>query len=208
MPRPCPALPHDLPHDLPIPPAPAATAHRAEATRRFCLQRGLHLGLGLGLGRSLGAALALLGGCAIPARRPAGTDQAGEGYWSGRLALQVLSEPVQSWSAGFELMGRPDTGELRIASPLGQTLAQLRWQPGSALLQRGAQLEQRASLAAMVRELTGTDVPIEALFAWLRGQPVSVQGWEADLSRQAEGRISARRLQPLPVTTLQLQFEP
>lgn len=197
-------LPTCLHPDLPAHPSAVAADPGADAARRFLLRRGLGLGTGLGLG----GALALLGGCAVPARRPAGTGDAGEGYWSGRLALQILSEPVQSWSAGFELMGRPEAGELRIASPLGQTLAQLRWQPGSALLQRGAQLERRPSLAAMVRELTGTDVPIEALFAWLRGQPVTVQGWEADLSRQAEGRISARRMQPLPVTMLRLQFEP
>lgn len=170
------------------------------AARRAWLVQGLALGLA--------GSAALLGGCALPARRASGTDEAGEGYWSGRLALQVDSEPVQSWSAGFELMGRPEAGELRIASPLGQILAQLHWQPGSAVLVRGAERQHRASLASLVRELTGTEIPVEALFAWLRGNPARVPGWEADLSRQPEGRIIARRLEPLPATTLRLQFEP
>jgi outer membrane lipoprotein LolB len=157
---------------------------------------------------SLGCTVVLLSACAIPARRPTGADLTGEGYWSGRLALQVDSDPVQSWSAGFELVGRPEAGELRIATPLGQTLALLRWQPAGAELLRGSERQLRPSLAAMVRELTGTDIPIEALFSWLHGSPVRVAGWEADLSEQPLGRISARRLQPLPATTLRLQFEP
>lgn len=174
--------------------------HKPLAARRAWLARTLAFGLT--------ASAALLGGCALPARRPSGTDEAGEGYWSGRLALQVESEPVQSWSAGFELMGRPEAGELRIASPLGQILAQLHWQPGSAVLVRGAERQQRSSLGTLVRELTGTEIPVEALFAWLRGNPARAPGWEADLSRQPEGRITARRLEPLPATTLRLQFEP
>lgn len=189
-------LPTECPDTLPDTPAHRPTA----STRRHCLQRGLLL--------ALSSATGLLGACALPARRASGTDEAGEGYWSGRLALQVESEPPQSWSAGFELTGRPEAGELRIASPLGQILAQLHWQPGSAVLVRGSDRLQRPSLPALVRELTGTDIPIDGLFAWLRGQAAEVAGWEADLSRQPEGRISARRLQPLPATTLRLQFEP
>lgn len=169
-------------------------------TRRHWLQ--------LALGSALGGSAVLLSGCASPGRRTVATDGSAGGYWSGRLALQVDSEPVQSWSAAFELMGRPEAGELRIASPLGQTLAQLHWQPGQAQLLRGSQREQRPSLAALVRELTGTDIPIEALFAWLKGHPANAAGWEVDLTRQPQGRIIARRLQPMPATTLRLQFEP
>ena len=192
--------PRRLPTACPDAPLGSPQAALPASARRRCLQRGLLL--------ALSSTTALLGACALPARRASGTDEAGEGYWSGRLALQVESEPPQSWSAGFELMGRPEAGELRIASPLGQVLAQLHWQPGAAVLVRGSDRLQRPSLPALVRELTGTDIPMEGLFAWLRGQAAEVAGWEADLSRQPEGRISARRLQPLPVTTLRLQFEP
>lgn len=177
---------------------PAGLASES-STRRHWLQ--------LALGSALGGT-AVLSGCASPGRRAVATDGSADGYWSGRLALQVDSEPVQSWSAAFELMGRPEAGELRIASPLGQTLAQLHWQPGQAQLLRGSQREQRPSLAALVRELTGTDIPIEALFAWLKGHPANAAGWEVDLTRQPQGRIIARRLQPMPATTLRLQFEP
>ena len=48
-------------------------------------------------------------------------------YWSGRLSLQVHSEPAQSFAASFELKGQPGQGELKLISPLGSVLGVLRW---------------------------------------------------------------------------------
>ena len=50
--------------------------------------------------------------------------------------------------------------------------------------------------------------PVAALFAWLRGEAMTLTGWSADLSQYASGRITARRLQPAPATELTLLFEP
>jgi outer membrane lipoprotein LolB len=76
-----------------------------------------------------GAALLLMGCAPLRPPGPRPPD-----LWSGRLSLSVRSEPAQSFSAGFELSGRPEAGELLLSTPLGTTLAQARWSPGQALL--------------------------------------------------------------------------
>lgn len=158
------------------------------------------------------ALFAALAGCAHapsapepPASQP---TQAGRRFWQGRLALQVESEPPQSYAASFTLSGTPEAGELHLTSPVGSTLALMRWQPGQASLQQGAQTETYASLQDMTARATGAPLPVAALFSWLRGQPQASADWHADLSRVAEGRLYARRLQPLPTAQLKVVFEP
>ena len=79
----------------------------------------------------------------------------------------------------------------------GDILAVLEWQPGQALLRQGDQTRQFTSVEAMAAELTGAPIPVRALFAWLRGQPEPVQGWQADLTQLPSGRVNARREMPL-----------
>ena len=67
-------------------------------------------------------AVALLAGCATPPP-PAPSKPSAASHWSGRLALSLATDPPQHWSAGFELSGTPAQGELRLSTPLGQTLA-------------------------------------------------------------------------------------
>lgn len=150
------------------------------------------------------AAAALLSACATP--RP--VAQPGEEVWSGRLSLNVDSAPPQSFSSAFDLRGTPETGELQLSSPLGNTLATVVWTPQSAELRQGGQLTRRGSLDELTTELSGTAVPVAALFGWLRGVQGDVPGWQADLSRQAEGRITARRSTPLPTAELRVVFQP
>ncbi len=150
------------------------------------------------------AAVTLLAACATT-QRPA---QPGETVWSGRLALQVDSTPAQSFSAAFDLRGAPSAGELQFTSPLGNTLATVTWTPGSAELRQGGQITRRGSLDELTAELSGAAVPVTALFGWLRGEQGDVPGWQADLSRQAEGRITARRSAPLPTAELRIVFQP
>lgn len=150
------------------------------------------------------AAAALLSACATP--RP--VAQPGEEVWSGRLSLNVDSAPPQSFSSSFDLRGTPEAGELQLSSPLGNTLATVVWTPRSAELRQGGQLTRRGSLDELTTELSGTAVPVGALFGWLRGVQGDVPGWQADLSRQAEGRITARRSTPLPTAELRVVFQP
>lgn len=156
-------------------------------------------------GAMAAAALAMfLAGCAAPKAITAPDVDA----WNGRLALRVDSDPPQSYSAGFDLHGTTQNGELLLATPLGTTLATVKWAPGRAEMTQGDQVTRRNSLEALSAELGGTAVPVAALFSWLKGQPAGIDGWQVDLSRHAEGRVTARRIQPLPTAELRLVFQP
>jgi outer membrane lipoprotein LolB len=157
------------------------------------------------LARLLLAALlvALLAACATPQRTqaPAGTQ-----VWTGRLALTV--EGGQPFAAGFELKGSPSAGELRLYTPLGGTAGVLSWAPGSATLRSGnAAPRQFDSLDALATEVTGTPLPVAALFDWLDGKATEVPGWTVDVSQVAQGRLRAQRSTPPPLADLRVAFE-
>ena len=154
----------------------------------------------------LAGAAVLVAGCAQPARVPA-TDGMSASVWQGRMALQVQDQPSQSFSAGFELRGRADAGELTLYNPLGGTLAALRWAPGSATLRSGDQVRQFESIEALVAAATGTAIPVTSLFDWLAGSNTPVAGWEADLSELAAGRLRARRVSPPPMADLRVALD-
>ena len=90
------------------------------------------------------------------------------------------------------------------ASGLGNVIAELHWTPGRAILSNGSEQRQSPSLQALVRELTGSDLPITALFGWLKGEPVQAAGWQADLSALDKGRLTATRHQPAPQAVLRV----
>ena len=149
----------------------------------------------------------LIAGCAYPVSGKALNDIKKE-VWTGRISLHVKSEPEQTFSAGFELKGRSERGELTLISPLGNVLGVLRWSPGEAELDSGNQKIQRFdSVDALMAQATGAAVPLSALFAWLQGDNANVSGWSADLSRQSEGRISAKRTQPAPQADLRVVLD-
>ena len=149
----------------------------------------------------------LIAGCARPPGASGLNDQK-TGFWTGRISLQLQSEPVQSFHAGFELKGEPERGELTLISPLGSILGVLRWSPQEAVLDSGNHRPQRfASVDALMAQATGAAVPMSALFAWLRGDNASASGWTADLSRQSEGRITATRSQPAPKAELRIVLD-
>lgn len=123
------------------------------------------------------------------------------------MALQTFNQDgsqQDSWSASFTLQGTPAQGQLDIFSPLGAQLALLQWSPAGALLRQGRQQVPSDSLAALIERSLGTALPIDAFFAWLQGRPRDAEGWQADLSQYAQGRIHAQRLQPLPQAQLKI----
>ena len=156
----------------------------------------------IGRRAALLALSATLAACAAPRLRAPG-----ETVWTGRLALRVDSQPPQAFSALFELRGHAREGELMLTSPLGQTLATVRWSPEGAELQRGSDLRRRASLDELTTELSGAPLPVIAMFDWLAGREAAAGGWQAELSQHAQGRLVARRDQPLPAAELRLVFE-
>lgn len=125
-------------------------------------------------------------------------------FWSGRLALQVEGRDAQSFSALFELRGDDRRGELVLLSPLGNRVAQLTWTDGQAELVSSEGRRSSSSLDALVEDVAGTPMPIAALFEWLKGRPMAVPGWEADLSASAEGRLTAKRHTPPPAANLRI----
>jgi len=154
------------------------------------------------------AALALLAACAVP---PPASDNANAKHWHGRLSITVQNDlaqtPSQSVTAGFELSGSPQTGELTLYTPLGGTAAALSWSARSATLRSAGESREFASLEAMIRHTTGTELPLAALFAWLAGDNAEVAGWQADLSQYVAGRILARRTEAGSETQIRLILE-
>ena len=151
------------------------------------------------------ASLVGLSGCVQMPRAP--TVDVSADSWSGRLSLQVQTEPPQSFSGGFEIKGNPNNGELMLNSPLGNTVLAARWSPRQATLYSGGEIRSFASIDALIEQSTGASLPVAALFDWLVGKDTPSNGWTADLSRQPEGRIHARRLQPLPQSDLRIVLD-
>lgn len=171
---------------------------KPSANNKEPTQEGRRRVLALALSSALLAA-----GCATPRMTPVDANA----YWSGRMAIQVLKDPPESLSAGFELQGSAQAGEMVLLSPIGTTLARLEWTPQGARLAQGQQQVDSISLQRLGARLTGTELPIAALFEWLAGRPAEAPGWQVDLSAHAQGRISAERREPSPGAVLSIALD-
>ena len=163
---------------------------------------------------SILAASLLLSACTIAPRTSVTTTApAQQQQWSGRMAVQVNDsaslrpDAQQSCSAAFELQGTAAAGSLQLFTPLGSSVARITWQPGTAMIEQSGQQRTSDSLETLVRETLGTDIPVQALFAWLQGQQQDVPGWQVDISRHADGRISAVRHEPQPQAQLRVVLD-
>ena len=139
-----------------------------------------------------------LAGCAV---RPA--DASGQA-WGGRLSVRFDQDPPQTFSAGFELQGDALRGHLALFSPLGSTLAELRWTPESAHLMSNGQERVFRSLDALTADAVGTALPVAAIFDWLRGQSADFAPWQVLLQDRGAGRLQARRPVPEPAVEMRL----
>ena len=151
-----------------------------------------------------------LAGCASPPTTPA-EIRAEQSVWSGRLSLQVeeqVGQAAQSLSAAFELQGNAAQGELTLLNPMGNVLARIDWTPEHARLQSGEKTQESASLDTLLEQMTGTALPVRALFDWLRGVQTTASGWQAQLGGINQGRLEATRHTPTPRATLRVIFEP
>lgn len=164
------------------------------------------------------ASLSTLAGCSTPPTPPAATavtntPQPVDHYWSGRLALHsqnnhIDPQDTHTFSASFTLQGTPEQGSLDILSPFGTHIAHLQWSAGTAQLHQGGHTWHANSLHQLLRDTLGHDLPIPALFDWLRGTPAHITGWQADLRLHAQGRITAERTPPAPPATLRIILNP
>lgn len=174
------------------------SAHRVDASSRLYARFAWLIALVI--------ALISIAGCAHKTGATA-TNDTQKTFWSGRIGLQIESEPPQSFFASFELKGQAEQGELMLTSPIGSTLAVMRWGPGEAVLESGGELKRFDSVDILLERSTGAAIPLSALFDWLNGKSTSLNGWTADLSKQAMGRVEAVRAAPLPATKLRIVFE-
>ena len=145
-----------------------------------------------------------LAGCA----QPMPSTPAEENSWTGRIALQIDGQASQSFSAMFELRGTAQAGGLVLLSPFGNRIAQLDWKDGHAQLVSGQDSRTSDSLDTLLQDVTGTRIPVTALFSWLKGTQASATGWQADLTGIADGRLTARRDDPQPTATLRIALTP
>lgn len=144
---------------------------------------------------------------------------------AGRMSVQVAAtgtSEARSLSAAFELSGTPLRGRLDLNTPIGSTVARARWNPDSVVLETPQGQTHHANLADMTRAVVGEELPVPALFDWLRGRPWSGAestlasasepagfrqlGWSVDLSRFGDARIFARRESP-PEVTVQVKLD-
>jgi len=159
---------------------------------------------------SLLIAMFLVAGCAYKQAATGINDTQNEvrtNFWTGRISLQIQSEPLQAFFAGFELKGQADNGELTLTSPLGSILGIMRWSPGEATLMQGGSVKRFASTDELLAQATGAAVPVSALFDWLDGKDTPTPGWLADLSQQGNGRITAKRVNPAPLADLRIVLD-
>ena len=128
-------------------------------------------------------------------------------FKAGRFALQIDSEPPQSFITSFDLTGGWPEGTLNIYNPLGMQMARVEWTAQSARLLQGRQVREAASLERLVLELTGAQLPTAALVDWLAGKPTPAEGWNVDVSEWHLRRLVLERVQPAPRTVLRIAFE-
>ncbi|NDB00857.1 MAG: outer membrane lipoprotein LolB [Betaproteobacteria bacterium] len=137
----------------------------------------------LALVSALLCAAVLMAGCATPSKP--GTMNGSEAWpWRGRLSVRIESQPVQSFTAGFELSGNADAGALTLYTPLGTTAAAMAWSPQLSLLRVNSQTQQFSSLGALMQQTLGTALPVEALFAWLAGEPMAAVPPASDMQEK------------------------
>ncbi len=161
----------------------------------------------LGARQWLLIAILLIAGCASePGVK--GTLSTQNTNWQGRLSLRVHSLPEQAFSAHFDLQGHPQAGNLRFTTPLGTVLASMQWNANTATLQANGTLQHFESLSALVHHVTGTDLPIANLFAWLQGIDSPAPGWQVDLRDMPSGKLNAQRMAPETPADLKIILDP
>ena len=90
---------------------------------------------------------------------------------------------------------------------MGSVLGVMRWSPDEAVMISNGETQRFESIDALMIKITGAALPVNALFDWLNGENTSLNGWSADLSQQKNGRITAKRLNPLPQAELRIVLD-
>jgi outer membrane lipoprotein LolB len=163
--------------------------------------------------------LSLLAGCA--STPPAAMDTS-TSHISGRLGIVVEGQASRSFSAGFELLSRPDGGQISLNNTLGLKVGEVRWQGSLAELRTSDGVRQYDSLEALATDVMGEPLPLGALPDWLQGHPWSGApyrtleapaagfeqlGWRVDTARLSTGLLTATRSDPPPKVTVRARLD-
>lgn len=142
-------------------------------------------------------------------------------WTTGRISVRVDASPArvaQNFSAAFELRVDGDTGELRLVSALGTSLAHARWAPGRVRLETSDGESSFDSLDALSRQTLGEALPLAALPDWLAGRPwpgaahtpaaagFEQLGWQVQLTRLTEGFFEASRA-AVPAVQMRIKLD-
>lgn len=130
--------------------------------------------------------------------------------WSGRMSLSIQKDFSQQTHIhiAFDLEGNAQAGQLQVEGPFGTAAILLQWRAGQAVLSQGEKSYRFPSLADLIQRSIGTDLPIEAVFAWLRNEAVEVPGWQVESRPHQGGPLVARRYEPWPRLELRVVLQP
>ncbi|GAB4398756.1 MAG: hypothetical protein OHK0048_11000 [Rhodoferax sp.] len=119
----------------------------------------------------------------------------------------VSGSPARRTAVDFDLQGSDQAGELRLFTPLGSTAARITWHAQGAMLDDTRTQRGYASLPDLLQDVLGTELPVAALFDWLRGRAHEVPGWQVDMTQQAQGRLQAQRQTPAPAVQIRMTLD-
>lgn len=128
---------------------------------------------------------------------------------TGRLGLQFIDGTAPSVQLGFSLQGDRSEGQLVLETPFGTALASAQWNSQQALLIRGQSQQTFATLDALLEQELGSDLPVDALFAWINKKSsaeLSAAGWLVE-DVQNDVRLRATRTAPPPSVRLTLVLD-
>jgi outer membrane lipoprotein LolB len=165
--------------------------------------------------------LATLSGCATVTPPTVAPDPLARSY-VGRMAVKVEGDESRSFTAGFDLQGTDQRGQLALISPIGTQVGRAVWQPGHVVWQSADGDRRFETLDALSQALLGDVLPLGALFDWMAGRPWSGEvsrpladtaggfrqlGWDVQTGRVTEGVIVAQRRLPIPTVTVRIKLD-
>ncbi|HET7831917.1 MAG TPA: lipoprotein insertase outer membrane protein LolB [Gallionella sp.] len=132
--------------------------------------------------------LVLVGGCALmpaamPTARPA-QPEATPFALNGRIAVRYDSTRQ---SAGLRWVHRPQSDEILLLAPLGQTAARIYRDATGARLESGEQYHEAEDVEALMQQVLGWHFPLAGMHYWVLG--LAAPGSQAQIERDSEGRV-------------------
>lgn len=131
----------------------------------------------------------LLAGCAAPSFESDGLKVIEQRQGRFSIQTQSLNQPPDATQGSFVWRKLARGWQLDLNTPLGATLARLTITPmGATLEQPDASTRRAESGQALLSEILGAPVPLDALEDWIEGR-VRDDGTITDMVRDSEGRV-------------------